>query len=172
MQHYIASPTDYRAAYRRQCWHAAFHCPTRAGLDAALGRLPSLDGYVAIYIDIDGLNALNYRHGQAAVDALIARAWDALSPQLRRSPLRRRDVWGQWKGGDEFAIVVAGDAGPLAVRVRAAFAAAGLSVSMAAAPIRHGDVVAAMAAGEAAVHAARGGARGAGRRGVFVEVQP
>jgi GGDEF domain-containing protein len=167
-----AAPTNYRAEYRRQLWHAAFRCPTRVGLDAALGRLPSLDGYAAIYIDVDGLNALNQRHGQTAVDAMIAAAWDTLSPQLRRSPLRRRDVWGQWKGGDEFAVLVAGDAMAVAARVRAAFAAAGLGVSMAATPIRHGDVVAAMAAGEAAVRAARGGARGAGQRGVLIEVTP
>lgn len=166
MQHYISTKRPHRQTAARARWHAHFGCPTRIGLEETAARARSLEGFVAIYVDLDGLNALNHAYGHTGVDSMIAAFW-------RRMQVRRRDLSGQWEGGDEFCIVVpALDAVGVARRVQAALAASGLSGSLGIATIGAGPALPAledaMQRGEVLVKAARGGARGEGQRGVLV----
>lgn len=169
MPPYIAAPTNHRKTAARARWHRRFGCPSRIGLDESVARARTLAGFAALYLDLDDLNALNDAIGHAAVDARINAFW-------RLMQVRRRDLAGQWEGGDEFCVAVPdADALGVAARVRAALSAAGLSGSIAIVLIADGlagpALEAAMDTGEHAVKAARGGARGCGRRGVLVDTR-
>jgi diguanylate cyclase (GGDEF)-like protein len=53
-----------------------------------------------IFIDLDGLKAINDRHGHAAGDAALAHAASVIGANIRQT-----DVFGRL-GGDEFAIIL------------------------------------------------------------------
>lgn len=75
-------------------------------------RIPALIGIAqrrqepvfAMFLDIDGLKAVNDRDGHQAGDALITRVADAL-----RAVVRGGDLVGRW-GGDEFIVLGLGEA--------------------------------------------------------------
>lgn len=94
-----------------------------------------------LFVDLDGLKAVNDREGHAAGDRMIAAAADVL-----RSALRAEDHVGRL-GGDEFAAFVPGeqDGTALVARIQDAAARVGVqqgtrvALSIGAVPCRAGD---------------------------------
>lgn len=77
----------------------------------------------AVFVDVNGLKAVNDTHGHQVGDTVIVRTAQALETQLRES-----DLLCRW-GGDEFVILGAGgapDARELAERISSSIDVSGL----------------------------------------------
>ncbi len=125
--------------------------PNRRGLMRELGRLISRhvrygEESALLFLDCDGLKAINDRHGHVAGDAALSHVARLLTQQLRAS-----DVLARY-GGDEFCVLLAhvdeGSARDTAARLAAAVEASGftyegqavpLSVTIGVAPIGSDD---------------------------------
>jgi GGDEF domain-containing protein len=163
----IAAQAAETATLRRRIsdltWNGQLGCPKREAIEEAWSAIAHAR-MAMIFLDLDGLNALNYAHGYEAIDERIAAVWADIRPGLRAT-----DPHGQWQGGDEFVIAAPhADAYGLAVRAQAMLGAHDLSASRVI--VEALPCIAATVAGAShALHAARGGARGEGRRGVLVD---
>jgi diguanylate cyclase (GGDEF)-like protein len=112
------------------------------------------------FVDVDGLKAVNDRHGHAAGDRLLRAVVEVMRRHLRSfDPIVRF-------GGDEFVCVMVGTGEAGARRrfevVEAALARghAGAAISVGIAQLRHGeDLAGVLARGDAALYAARRGRR-------------
>jgi GGDEF domain-containing protein len=163
----IATHAAETSALRRRIgdltWNKQLGCPKREAIEEAWSAIAHA-GMAMIFLDLDGLNALNYAHGYDAIDGRIAAVWADIRPGLRAT-----DPHGQWQGGDEFVIAAPhADAYGLAVRAQALLGARDLSASrviVAALPC----IAATVAGASHALRVARGGARGDGQRGVLVD---
>lgn len=105
----------------RRGWEIALHKEQQ--------RLQRTDGSVGVlYADLDSLKSINDEHGHDAGDDLIRRCALVLQEQARPYDSLARI------GGDEFALLISGahreDMGPLIVRIREAFRAAEIAVSL------------------------------------------
>ncbi|MEO6207189.1 MAG: GGDEF domain-containing protein [Candidatus Limnocylindrales bacterium] len=78
----------------RRAWDAA--------IDAARGRTTLRETSVALVFDLDGLKAINDRHGHAAGDVHLRAFGDALQAAARASDVVAR------LGGDEFGVLLLG----------------------------------------------------------------
>jgi diguanylate cyclase (GGDEF)-like protein len=106
----------------------------------------------AIQIDLDGLKAINDRHGHGAGDSHLRRAAHALREHFRRDGHLART------GGDEFAALLPGaalqDARQVAERLRTALEAAGVQASFGCAERKpHRGLAEALLQADAAMYA-------------------
>ena len=77
----------------------------RSALDAAIGRGRRRGTTVSVvFLDLNGFKAVNDGHGHEVGDEVLAAVGRRLAGTIRRD-----DVLGRW-GGDEFVVVVEGDA--------------------------------------------------------------
>lgn len=112
----------------------------------------------AIQVDLDGLKAINDRHGHAAGDSYLRRAAQALREHLRRDGHLART------GGDEFVVLLPGcavdEARQVAERLRAGLAAAGVQASFGCAERKpHRGLVEALRHADAAMYLDKQGRR-------------
>lgn len=141
------------AAYRDAAWGIL----TRAGVERRLRDAGA--GFDVVYGDIDRMHDCNTRYGHDGVDARIRAAFQARLNDCRLA--------GRWLAGDEVVFLVpAGDGAGFAARLCAAFAAHGLSITVAVSRAVAGDYRAAIDTAQAQVETAKR----QNRRGRVVEV--
>jgi diguanylate cyclase len=108
-------------------------------------------GATIFMMDVDGLKRKNDEEGHTAGDALLRRVADAI-----RSVIREDDVAARL-GGDEFAVLAVENddrqAQTLQIRLEAAFAEAGIAMSIGSAPRDYnGGIAAALSRADAAMY--------------------
>ena len=125
----------------------------------------------AVFLDVDGLKAVNDTHGHAAGDAVLVATADAI-----RAALRATDLVGRW-GGDEFVVLGMGQvehADALRDRITDSVLAdgvdparwdGGVSVGIATATLAGMDVEALIRRADADMYARRGVRRAGGVAG-------
>jgi len=131
--------------------------PGLAMLHGEVERAHRLDvGLVAVFLDVDGLKAVNDREGHAAGDDLLRAVGEALRKRLRSYDLVFR------YGGDEFAAALLGttlpEARAILADVRRCFASAtgGQKLSVGLATLQHGETAEALLGrADAALYAGR-----------------
>jgi diguanylate cyclase (GGDEF)-like protein len=120
--HYVALHDELTSLPNRSCF--------RQRLDRALrGASPAGPALAVLYLDLDGMKAVNDTHGHGVGDQLLV----VVAARLRRS-LRSTDVAGRL-GGDEFALLLADVPGAEFVASWAARLDAAIS-----APVQLGDL--------------------------------
>lgn len=116
---------------------SAFGILTRGGLEIEARKLTG--ELYAIFIDLDGIHALNEKLGSyEAVDALVRKAFS-----MRRADLVLA-IAGKWKSGDEVLFIVRGDPDGFIARLHSDLAANDLSAMAAYAKIENNDLFAAV----------------------------
>ncbi|WJH38308.1 GGDEF domain-containing protein (plasmid) [Aliirhizobium terrae] len=75
----------------------------RRGLSIEFAALRSADGFAVLALDVDGFKEINDAHGHAMGDVVLQTTAARLTSAVRESDLVART------GGDEFAVVVAGN---------------------------------------------------------------
>jgi diguanylate cyclase (GGDEF)-like protein len=116
----------------------------------------------AVFLDVDGLKAVNDTHGHASGDAVLVATADAI-----RAALRATDLVGRW-GGDEFVVLGMGEVehadalrdritdSVLADGVDPAMWDGGVSVGIATAALAGMDIEALIRSADADMYARRG----------------
>ena len=135
---------------------AAYGIASRPGLDRHWQRRQSQSqGHEVVFMDLDGLHALNERLGYGEVDRRIRTAL----------ALREGDTYfiARWYSGDEIVLLVPkGDAAGAAARIQTRLQGVGLSATYGTAPAQT-DLRSAVAEAAEKVQAAKA----AGRRGTL-----
>jgi len=126
----------------------AFGILTRGGLEIEYRKLTG-DQY-AVFIDLDGIHALNEKLGSyEAVDALVRNAFASRRDDLVLT------IAGKWKSGDEILFIVKADPDGFIARLHSDLAANGLSATAAYARIENNDLFAAVNIASSQVAAAK-----------------
>lgn len=119
-------------------WNDRFGCFSRPGFEKVIWPDIAEDAEWIIFIDIDGMHALNQIHGYDAVDAMINKSLAVRATDY---------VASQWQSGDEFVICLTRNQGrissdPVALceRLRDAFTDNGCPATFAIAPVTSKDL--------------------------------
>ncbi len=146
---------ELRSMPDRQLAAVAFKDPItgawrRDALPLLIDQRRTPAGWVVVFVDLDGMKAVNDTCGHGAGDALLAYTAAVLTGGLRDGVLFR---WG----GDEFVILAAtadpaGDAPVVEQRTREVLTAGNVRASVGSAPVGEGGVDLAVAAADQAMY--------------------
>lgn len=122
-------------------WNAGFGCHNRQGFEHMIWPDIATEARWIIYFDIDGMHALNEKHGgYEPVDAMIR----SVLSSVRSSDY----LAAQWKSGDEFLVCLTEnkehaplDPEGLVRRLNEEFARHGMSATFAVVPVKSTDLL-------------------------------